>query len=98
MLGYVTRRMLIMHRTLLAISAITFRIMKLPPGDYLATYIAELQSQGEQVDPAKIALLREQYGLDKPAWEQSFFWVVGMLHGDFGYSFELHRPGTAEVG
>jgi peptide/nickel transport system permease protein len=98
MLGYVIRRILIMIPTLLAISAITFVIMKLPPGDYLSTYIAELQSQGEQVDPAKIAMLREQYGLDKPAWEQYAYWVVGMLQGDFGYSFEFNLPVTAVVG
>jgi peptide/nickel transport system permease protein len=98
MLGYVIRRLLIMIPTLLAISAVTFLIMKLPPGDYLSTYIAELQSQGEQVDPAKIAMLREQYGLDKPAWEQYFFWIVGMLQGDFGYSYEFNLPVTAVVG
>jgi peptide/nickel transport system permease protein len=98
MLGYVIRRLLIMIPTLLAISAITFVIMKLPPGDYLSTYIAELQSQGEQVDPAKIAMLRELYGLDKPAWQQYAFWILGMLHGDFGYSFEFNLPVTAVVG
>jgi peptide/nickel transport system permease protein len=98
MLGYVIRRILIMIPTLIAISAITFIIMKLPPGDYLSTYIAELQSQGEQVDPAKIAMLREQYGLDKPAWEQYLFWILGMLQGDFGYSFEFNLPVTAVVG
>jgi peptide/nickel transport system permease protein len=98
MLGYVIRRILIMIPTLLAISAITFVIMKLPPGDYLSTYIAELQSQGEQVDPAKITMLRELYGLDRPAWEQYFYWVLGMLHGDFGYSFEYELPVRDVVG
>ncbi|MBI1775040.1 MAG: ABC transporter permease [Proteobacteria bacterium] len=98
MLGYVVRRILIMIPTLLAISAITFLIMKLPPGDYLSTMIAELQAQGEAVDPAKIAQLRQQYGLDMPAWQQYFFWVVGMLQGDFGYSFEFNLPVSAVVG
>ena len=63
MLFYTVRRIMIMIPTLLAISAIIFVIIQLPPGDYLDTYIAELESQGERVDPEKIKFLREQYGL-----------------------------------
>ena len=68
--------------TLFAISIITFVIIQLPPGDYLSTYIAELQSQGENVDIAKIEALRAQYGLDKSMVEQYCFWVLGLLQGD----------------
>ena len=35
MLGYVVRRLLMMIPTLVAISAIVFIIIQLPPGDYL---------------------------------------------------------------
>ena len=45
--------------TLIAISIIVFTIIELPPGDYFESYIAELQAQGEAVDPQKIAFLRE---------------------------------------
>ena len=68
MLKYLAHRLLIMIPTLLASSLIVFVIIQLPPGDYLTSYINELQSQGEAVDEAKIAFLREQYGLDKPWW------------------------------
>ena len=37
MLGYVARRLLIMMPTLLAVSAISFVIIQLPPGDFLTT-------------------------------------------------------------
>ena len=70
MLSYLIHRILIMIPTLFAISIITFVIIQLPPGDYLSTYIAELQSQGENVDIAKIEALRAQYGLDKSMVEQ----------------------------
>ena len=79
MLAFVIRRLLIMIPTLIAISVIVFIIIQLPPGDYLESYIAELQAQGESVDPQKIAFLREQYGLDQPLWEQYLRWVGGML-------------------
>jgi len=98
MLSYVVHRLLIMIPTLLAISAISFVIMQLPPGDFLSTYIAELQSQGESVDAAKIEFLRQQYGLDQSGIEQYFRWIFGMLQGDFGYSFEHQLPVTKVVG
>jgi peptide/nickel transport system permease protein len=84
--------------TLLIISLIVFVIIQLPPGDYLESYIAELQSQGESVDPEKIAFLRQQYGLDRPLHEQYFYWLTGMFQGDFGYSFEYDLPVTEVVG
>ena len=78
MLDYILRRVLTMIPTLLVISLLVFVIIQLPPGDYLESHIAELQSQGESVDEQKIAFLREEYGLDRPFYEQYFFWLVGM--------------------
>jgi peptide/nickel transport system permease protein len=98
MLDYIARRLLIMVPTLVAISIITFVIIQLPPGDFLTTQIAELESQGESVDHAKIAALRAQYGLDQPYYIQYFDWATGMLQGDFGYSFEYQLPVTDVVG
>ena len=62
--AYILKRILMMLPTLLVISFIVFVIIQLPPGDYLETYIAELESQGETVDKEKIAFLRQEYGLD----------------------------------
>ena len=98
MLEYILRRVLTMIPTLLVISLLVFVIIQLPPGDYLESHIAELQSQGESVDEQKIAFLREEYGLDRPFHEQYFFWLIGMLQGDFGYSFEYELPVTEVVG
>ncbi|GGF32281.1 ABC transporter permease [Aliidongia dinghuensis] len=98
MFGYVVHRLLVMIPTLLAISLIVFIIIQLPPGDYLSTYMAELQAQGEAVDPQKIAFLREAYGLDRPAWQQYLFWLWGLLHGDMGYSFAYNLPVSQVVG
>jgi len=98
MFGYIVHRLLVMIPTLLAISLIVFIIIQLPPGDYLSTYMAELQAQGEAVDPQKMAYLREMYGLDRPAWQQYLYWVWGLLHGDMGYSFAYNLPVTQVVG
>ena len=98
MLEYLARRVLVMIPTLLVISALVFIIIQLPPGDYFTTYMNELQSRGESIDKAKIEFIKQQYGFDKSMLEQYFAWVVGMLHGDFGYSFEYSQPVSDVVG
>jgi peptide/nickel transport system permease protein len=98
MLGYTVRRVLMMIPTLLAISAIVFTIIQLPPGDYFTSYLNELQSRGESVDPNKIAFLKQQYGFDKPLYQQYLYWVGGLLQGDLGYSFEYELPVRTVVG
>jgi peptide/nickel transport system permease protein len=98
MLRYIVHRLLVMIPTLLAISVIVFTIIQLPPGDYLESYIAELQSEGQTVDQSKIEFLRQNYGFDKPMIEQYATWLLGMTHGDFGFSFEYRLPVADVVG
>jgi peptide/nickel transport system permease protein len=98
MLSYFIRRVLVMIPTLLVISLVVFVIIQLPPGDYLETMISELRAQGENIDPARIAFLREQYGLDKPLIEQYWLWLFDLLQGDLGYSFEFELPVADVIG
>jgi len=98
MFHYVFKRLAVMLPTLLVISFIIFVIIQLPPGDYLETHIAELESQGESVDPEKIEFLRRQYGLDQPFAVQYVRWVGGFFHGDWGYSFEHDLPVREVIG
>ncbi len=98
MLAYLTRRLLVMVPTLVAISAVVFFIINLPPGDFLTTMIAELQAQGEPASLEKIAFLREQFGLDRSPLEQYLYWAGGLLHGDLGWSFEFDVPVADVIG
>ncbi len=98
MFRYVFKRLLMMIPTLLVISFIIFVIIQLPPGDYLETHIAELESQGESVDPEKIRFLRQQYGLDQPFLIQYGRWISGFFVGNLGYSFEFDLPVSEVVG
>jgi peptide/nickel transport system permease protein len=92
MLAYIIRRILTMIPTLVAISIISFIIIQLPPGDFLTTYVANLNMQGETVDQAEIDYLRQRFGLDQPMYIQYFYWAWSFLHGDMGHSFEWNRP------
>jgi peptide/nickel transport system permease protein len=98
MVMYVARRLITMLLTLAVISVLVFTIIKLPPGDYLTTYIEELKAQGETVDQKKIDFLRARYGLDQPAWKQYLNWAGGLLQGDLGWSFEYDKPVSEVVG
>ena len=98
MLAFLVRRFIIMVWTLIGISVLVFVIIQLPPGDYLSAEIAEIQAAGERVAEEKIQFLREQYGLDKPLWQQYLVWVVGLTHGDLGYSFEYNQPVADVIG
>jgi peptide/nickel transport system permease protein len=92
MLSYIIRRLLIMIPTLVAISIISFTIIQLPPGDFLTTYVAEVNARGETVDPAEVESLKQRFGLDQPMYIQYLHWAWNFLHGDFGHSFEWNRP------
>jgi peptide/nickel transport system permease protein len=98
MLRYIIWRIAAMAPTLLVISMLVFTIIQLPPGDFFESQIAELQAQGEAANMQEIADLRHEYGLDRPMAVQYVYWVAGMLHGDFGYSFEYQLPVSEVVG
>jgi peptide/nickel transport system permease protein len=78
--------------TIVVVSIISFIIIQLPPGDWLTTYVANLEAQGEEVDEQTLAALRSRYGLGEPIYVQYLKWVRGILHGDFGYSFAWNAP------
>jgi peptide/nickel transport system permease protein len=92
MVGFIIRRLLATVLTLIAISIVAFAIIQLPPGDYLTSYIAQLASTGDQVDPRVIENLRQAYGLGEPFYVQYWKWVTGIVQGNFGHSFEWKRP------
>ena len=92
MLAFIVRRLLYMIPTLIVISFASFIIIQLPPGDYLTAYMAKLAQSGVDLDASAVAALRQRYGLDQPFYIQYLKWMLGMLHGNFGYSFEWNRP------
>ena len=61
---YFIRRFLYMLLILFIVSVVAFIIIQLPPGDYLTSYIMQLQLSGTKVSEAEIATLKKQYGLD----------------------------------
>jgi len=66
MLNYVARRLVLALITCAAISVLTFVIIRLPPGDFVDAYIANLAVGGSTVSAEQAAAMRREYGLDRP--------------------------------
>ena len=98
MLGYIVHRLLVMIPTLLVISVFVFIIIQLPPGDYLTTMVAELQSQGEEISRERLEYLRQEFGIGEPLVKQYFVWLGGLLQGNLGYSFKFELPVSDVIG
>lgn len=99
MLNYIGHRVLQLIPLIIAISIISFALIQLPPGDYLTTYISQLELSGTEVSEGTIMSLQRQYGLDKPMYAQYFIWIKNIiLHGDFGRSFTWNEPVKDVIG
>ena len=92
---YLVRRFYAMLIILLCVSAITFSLMHLVPGDS-ARIIAE-KKYGEEVSEQTVELVRREMGLDRPIFIQYFSWLGGIFRGDFGESFRTGRPVRDEI-
>ena len=99
MLAYLVGRIALGILTIALITVISFFIINLPEGDYLNTYIAMLESFGEeQVTWDEAQALREQFGLNKPVYVQFFKWVGRLIRGDFGVSLAYSQSVTELIG
>ena len=93
MTAYIARRVLFLFPMLFVISAVVFWIIQLPPGDFMSTYIANLESSGIDVSDELAITLRRQYGLDRPITVQYFYWIRNIVtEGDWGRSFSWNKP------
>lgn len=99
MKDYLLRRLGYTVILLAVISAFSFFLIELPPGDYLTSRIASLREQrGTDVDQAEIEGLKRQYGLDQPLVVRYFKWVGNMFQGDFGRSLAYDMPVATMIG
>lgn len=80
---YVFRRLLIAVPVLLGISVVLFSVLALAPGDPF-----EELATNANVPPEVAQRLRAQFGLDDPLPVRYVRWLVSMLRGDWGFSFQ----------
>ena len=66
--------------TLLLVAIAVFALVRLIPGDPVQVML------GDSADPAQMAEMRAQLGLDQPIPLQFVHWLARLLTGDFGHS------------
>src|SRR6266404_7873857 len=98
MLIYLARRLVLALVTCVAISVLTFVIIRLPPGDFVDAYIANLAVGGSTVSADQATAIRHEYGLDRPIVVQYALWMGRVIQGDFGVSMMWRRPVTEVIG
>lgn len=81
MAKYLLKRLFYLLLTLFIVITITFFLMKLLPG-------TPLNNQAK-LSKSQIAVIYQQYGLDKPVWQQYLSYLGNVLHGNFGTSFQF---------
>ena len=55
--------------------------------------VASIEARtGEYLKPEEKAQLRALYDLDKPIYLRYTRWVINILKGDLGYSYQVNRP------
>ncbi|MBZ9851163.1 ABC transporter permease [Mesorhizobium sp. CA14] len=77
-LRLVAQRILLGLVLLLAVSVLIFAGTQILPGDVAQAIL------GQSATPEALTNLREQLGLNDPAWLRYVHWLWGILHGDFG--------------
>jgi peptide/nickel transport system permease protein len=93
MLQYILKRVLLMIPTFFVTSLVAFVIIQLPPGDFATSYIADLNSRGDQVSAEAVQNLKVMYGLGDNVVVQYFMWMKNIiLKGDFGIAFDYSQP------
>ena len=88
----VIKRSLIGILTLVLVSILVFAATQILPGNAAS---AVLQNTAT---PARLAALEKQLGLNRPAVEQYWTWLTGVLHGNFGTSLANGQPVGTLVG
>lgn len=86
MRDFLIKRILQAIGVVLCISAITFFVLNIVPGDPVRIMM------GDMADETTIEQVRHSMGLDRPVPEQYINWLTNMLHGDFGTSYSQNRP------
>jgi peptide/nickel transport system permease protein len=85
---YIVRRVLQTIPLLLGISALTFLLLQLAPGDFL-----NQMAENPAISAEAIETMRRNFGLDQPWYVQYGRYLQNVvLHFDFGQSFSRHQP------
>ncbi|MCU0817867.1 MAG: ABC transporter permease [Beijerinckiaceae bacterium] len=86
MISFLARRLVTLLTTLLVAAIVIFGVTEILPGDPAAVML------GLTATPETVAALRTELGLDAPAFQRFFGWIIGFFTGDLGISYAYRVP------
>jgi len=84
---YIARRALQAIPLLLLVTIVSYFVMNAAPGGPMAMYL-----HNPHVSPGQLKAIEHNLGLDQPWYTRYFFWLFGVLHGTWGYSYTTGQP------
>ncbi|PKH38474.1 peptide/nickel transport system permease protein [Nocardioides alpinus] len=91
MTRFLVRRVVAAVPLLLVVSAATFLLVALVPGD------AARSIAGRNATPEQVAQVRTELGLDRPVWTQYIDWLGSAINGDLGTSLINQQAVTEQL-
>jgi peptide/nickel transport system permease protein len=85
--GYLIRRIQQAILTIFIVTIVSFGLMHLVPTGLVHALVGARQAG----NPAAIAAVTHELGLDKPLVQQYWIWLTHIVHGDFGYDYTLNQ-------
>ena len=92
--AYILKRAIYSLVLLYFVITVNFIIFMMMPGDP----VLMLASQMRLKEPEVIKSVTEAFGLDRPLHERYVKYVINMLTGQFGYSYDTRKPVVNEIG
>ena len=93
MVRYFAQRIATAIPIMVGVSLVTFALLHMVPGGPVVAMLGLAAS-----NPAAVAAVTKELGLDRPIWDQYAIWLKRALSGDFGMSTEFHVSVTSLIG
>lgn len=93
----ILRRLLGAAGVLWAAATFTFLIQALLPGDRATLLLNQLTGQIQERTAEELAPVNAKYGFDDPLPMQYVNFLKGLVTGDLGVSYQLHKPVTEVI-
>lgn len=89
---YIVKRILLFLPTLFIITSISFGVSRMAPGDPASSKVGVGSEGGmgarSTINAKTVELIRKQWHLDKPRWQQYVIWMGGLMCFDMSQVFE----------
>jgi dipeptide transport system permease protein len=84
---FLLRRVTLVIPTFIAVTFLSFMLIRLVPGDPI-----EVRAGEHGISPERLAEMRHEYGLDQPLWKQFAIYEGQLARGDLGQSVITRAP------